>query len=730
MNSHNTNEILVGIDFGTTNTVISVFSANKSNILMDGVFNIIPSKIGKLNDKIYCGNYIPISCQTIIHSFKTTIGTNTDFYFNSYSTDEQSYSHLDLLVIFCKHIKSLILKKNYSIPSIPTIPSIPAIPVIKAVITVPSNFNDKQREIIKSGFETVGIKVLRIINEPSAAALAYGLSHSSNTDEQILVIDTGGGTMDFTILEKTDLFFQVIHSEGLNDLGGNNFTQIIYDDIIKNKQLDENKINKNILWYQSQKIKEKLTYLDYYECKINNLTGDNLTIEYNLTRNKFINLTNNLIQKVETTLETIIEKYPELNYIILVGGTSRIPILQETIKRISNKTPWIHPRLESVVAEGAGLYTGIIENKYIANDDVVLMDVLPLSLGVELADGSFSIIIPKNTPLPVKRSQKYTTDSPADSSIKIKVYQGERKIANKNFLIGEFIFDKVSMGGVPIIEISFKVDLSSIINVTINDKKSGLETSIIIKDIPLINFEQVDKLIEQAADLVDTDESELSMRQHRYLIKTHIENALINLQINDKISDQDKKEMLDSFNKIEESVDSMNNLQLLETINYLTENYSMLGAAHLEEEDQNDNMDQIEKLFLNDRKIQLKNRIDLLIVKNPEWNEFLQPVLEELSYNTTTIDYVNEKLALLNELEESDEKPHDHKQEVNNLCLYLKSEIESGSIDLGANNEFLIQLINNTLLMVEQNIEIIDWQVQLNILNKKCEYIYNLDKLI
>jgi molecular chaperone DnaK len=540
--------------------------------------------------------------------------------------------------------------------------------------------------------------------------------------------------MDFTILEKTDLFFEVVHSEGLNDLGGNNFTQLIYDDIIKIKQLDEKTINKNILWYQSQKIKEKLTYLDYYECKINNLfTKTNLDshensqkiVEYNLSRTKFINLTNNLIQKVETTLKNIIEKYPELNYVILVGGTSRIPVLQETIKRVTNKTPWIHPSLESVVAEGAGLYAGIIENKYVANDDVVLMDVLPLSLGVELADGSFSIIIPKNTPLPVKRSQKYTTDSPADSSIKVKVYQGERKIANKNFLIGEFVFDKVSMGGVPIIEISFKVDLSSIINVTVGDRKSGSETSIIIKDIPQINFEQVDKLIEQANSLADTDEAELLMAQNRYLIKTHIENALINLQINDKISEPDKNEMLDKFNKIEEHLDSMNNLQLIETINYLTENYSMLGAVHLEE-DLNDKMDGVEKLFLNDRKNQLKNKIDLLIVKNPEWDEFLQPVLEEISYNTVTIDYINEKLALLTELEDSDEKPHDHKQEVNNLCLYLKSEIESGSIDLGVKNEILIQLINDTLLMVEQNMEIVDWKAQLDILNKKCEDIYNL----
>jgi molecular chaperone DnaK len=717
MENHN-NETLIGIDFGTTNTVISFFSSNKSNILMDGAFKTIPSKIGKLNGKIYCGNYIPISCQNIIHSFKTTIGQNNQIYFNTNNDNEQSYTHLDLLIIFFNHIKDLIKKANLTFNDI-----------IKAVITVPSNFNDKQREIIQCGFETVGIKVLRIINEPSAAALAYGLSHSSNSDEKILVIDTGGGTMDFTVLEKTDLFFEVIHSEGLNDLGGNNFTQLIYDDIIKIKQLDETKINKNILWHQSQKIKEKLTYLDYYECKINNLIIDTKSqdiIQYNLTRTKFINLTNNLIQKVEKILENIIKIYSEINYIILVGGTSRIPILQETIKKVTNKTPWIHPSLESVVAEGAGFYAGIIENKYFTNDDVILMDVLPLSLGIELADGSYSIIIPKNTPLPVKRSQKYTTDSPADSSIKVKVYQGERKIANKNFLIGEFIFDKVSMGGVPIIEISFKVDLNSIINVTVGDRKSGSEKNIIIKDIPQINFEKAYELIEQANKLVDTDQTELLMAQNRYLIKNHIENALINLQINDKINEFDKNDMLDKFNQIEDKLDSMNNIQLIETLNYLTENYSMIGAVHLDE-DLNDNMDGVEKIFLNDRKNELKNRIDLLIVKNPDWDEFLQPVLEELSYNTVTIDYVNEKLDLLTELEDSEDKIHDYKQEVNNLCLYLKSEIESGSINLGEQNKILIQLINDTLIIVEQNMENIDWKVQLDILNKKCEQIYHLN---
>ena len=706
-------EILVGIDFGTTNTVITHFNNNKANILLDGIFKIIPSKIAKFNGKIYCGNYIPVNASDIIHSFKISIGDNTIFKFNS---DDSFYSHHDLLVVFFKHLTEIIYQnlKNNNL-------------LIKAVITVPSNFNDNQREIIKSAYQIVGIKVIRIINEPSAAALAYGLSHSSGELEEILVIDTGGGTMDFTILQKLDTFFEVIHSEGLNDLGGNNFTKLIADDIIRVNNLKELKINEIILWNQSQKIKEKLTYLDSYEININNLIDNK--INYNLTKTKFENLSNDLIKKVENTLNNILESYKNINWIILVGGTSRIPILQKTIKEITNKNPWIHPNLESVVSEGAGLYAGIIENKYQANEGVVLMDVLPLSLGIELADGSYSIIIPKNTPLPVKRGQKYTTDSPGDTSIKIKVYQGERMIANKNFLIGEFIFDKVSAGGVPIIEIAFKVDLNSIINIIIIDRKSGVERNILVKDIPQINSDDIDKIITQANSLLDTDEAELIRNQNIYLIKNHIENSLINLQINDLINESDKNEMLDKFKQIEESLETMNNFQLIETLNSLQESYALFGSVIPDYEEQSDDkMDGIEKLFYNDRKIELKNRIGILLAKNPEWKDFLDPVLEELTYENITIDYINEKLSLLEQLEEDNENVNnrDYKQELNNLSMYLKSEIESGNIDLGDKNMILFELINNTIILLNENSNEINWKEQLDLLNKKCEEIYNL----
>ena len=704
-------EILIGIDFGTTNTVMSYFLSNKAVIIKDGIFKTIPTKIAKIDGKLYCGNYIPINAENIIHSFKTSIGENILFEFNN-DLSNYKYTHTELLIIFFSHLFELIIKNLELSRDNKT---------IKTVITVPSNFNDKQREIIKQCFNTVGFNILRIINEPSSAALAYGLSYSSNSNDRILVIDTGGGTMDFTVLEKTDLFFEVIHSEGLNNLGGNNFTQLIYDDIIKD--ISKEKKNEIIIWNQSQKIKEKLSYLDTYEVK-------NSHVEYILTRNKFNNMANKYINEIEQVLNNIIETFDKISWVVLVGGTSRICILQETIKKQTKIEPWIHPNLESVVSEGACLYAGIIENKFISTDDIVLMDVLPLSLGVELADGSYSIIVPKNTPLPIKRTQKYTIDTPGDTSIKIKVYQGERPIANKNFLIGEFLFDKISAGCVPIIEITFKIDLNSIINIIITDKKSGIEKSIIIKDIPQLNSNELENIILQAQKLADIDEAELSRASNIYAINSHIENILIDLSNNDKIDNNDKTIILAKINQIEEKLEFMNNLQLIETVKYLQDNFSLLGINNIDKvDDSNNNIDHVEKMFFNELKVELVNRINLLLVVNPEWKEFLNPVLEELSYNNINIDYINDKIKLLDELENNNEETKNYKHELNNLCLYLKNELELGSINLSnKKNNLLINIINKNLKNINENFDdnnCVDWKHQLELLNKECDKIYS-----
>jgi molecular chaperone DnaK (HSP70) len=381
----------------------------------------------------------------VIHSFKTKIGSED----------------LDnILLIFFDHLKKIIINKfpNYN---------------LKSVITVPSNFNDIQREIIKKNFISIGFDVIRIINEPSAAALSYGLSSTCQDEEKILVIDLGGGTLDITLLLKDNGFFEVLHSIGLNDLGGNDFTKAIYDFLLK-QYPDFNNDKLTQLWYTCQNAKEKLSWVDNYEIKINNYNNKN-DLLFNLNINKFHNLCNNLIYKLENILNDIYDKFNDIKYIIMVGNSSKMPIIKSTIEKIFNKEPWLHPNLESVVSEGACLYGAILENIYKTDNNVVLVDVLPLSLGIETVDGNFSVIIPKDTPIPIKRTQKYTTDTPGDNSVIIKVYQGERIIANKNILIGQFVFDKITTGGTPEINITFKVDSNSIITVTVTDKKSGIE---------------------------------------------------------------------------------------------------------------------------------------------------------------------------------------------------------------------------------------------------------------
>ena len=266
----------------------------------------------------------------------------------------------------------------------------------------------------------------------------------------------------------------------------------------------------------------------------------------------------------------------------------------------------------------------------------------------------------------------------------------------------------------------------AIINVIITDRKSGIEKNILIKDIPEICIN------DQLYDLADIDQDELLHIQNIYLIKTHIENALSNLQMNDKILEENKNEILNEFKLIEERLDQMNNLQLIETIKYLQDNFSMIGTLKIDTPNNNDDdkMDDVEKMFLNENKIELQNRVNILICKNPDWTEFLQPILEELTYNTVTIDYINDKLKLLDELENDEDSNDnkDYKQEVYNLCMYLKTEIELGNIDLGIDkNKLLIDLINSNFdnLNCEiSNITNIDWKYNLDLLNKQCQEIY------
>ena len=707
MSTSEISSIVFGIDLGTTNTVISYFEENKSKILTDGAFKLIPSKIYISSDnKIYCGNYIPIGAKNIINSFKVKIGKEYNLIRNN-----KEYNISDILNIFINHIKSLIYKK------------FPGLIKIETVITVPSNFSDNQREIIREAFINNNFSVIRIINEPSAASLAYGLNQGG--ENKIMVIDTGGGTMDITILEREDNFFQVVHSEGLNDLGGDNFTNIIVNYIIDKLKLEKSELSKDSLFYTAQRIKEKLSYQEQY---ITNLK--NIGIDYNLELSikEFNKLSSKLLQRVDDLLSNIIQTYEGIEYFILVGGSSKMKILQDKIYDITGKKPWIHPNLESVVSEGAALYAGIIKGYYKSEKNVLLVDVLPLSFGIETVDGNFSIIVPKNTPLPAKRSQKYTTDTPGESNIKIKIYQGERKIANKNTLIGEIEFNKVSLTGIPVIEIAFRIDLNGIINVTILDKKSDSELNILLKDIPKYDENTLRKILEEAELNNDIDNEMGTKLQRIYIIKTKIENALINLSINELLSEETKKEIQLELNNIEEDLEQKSNIELLEIIYKIDEKYSGLTKINnlLDNDEHNDKkMDELEKVLFNELKSDIIRRANLLLAQNPDWSDFIKPLLEKLELSNFTTEYLQEKLIVLKELQDNDEEfKRDYKEELKNMCIYLKTEIDEEQLELSENKKnILIAIITETLESME-NYDEINWENKLRDFNKSCEELY------
>ena len=630
---------LLGIDFGTSNTSISFLENGKSKVLFYKNNNLIPSIISFNNNLIQCGFN---ANGNIFRNLKKFIPKQNNKLINGYNIDQ-------LLVYYFTYLKNIIIEKIGPFK-------------FKSVISVPSKFNNFSRNKIKRSFEFIGIDVIRIINEPTAAGLSYGL-HKNINDLKILVVDIGGGTTDLTILEVDNNFFEVIDSYGNNNLGGENFNNNLIN--FFNKEF--NIKNNDKLWKMAEKYKKKINILDEFIIKENN-------ISIKMTKTLFKNINNNIITKFYDIFNKV-KMLHIIDKIILVGGGCNLKLINEIIIDIFNIIPLKSFQLQNCVSQGCCYYAGFLSNQLKKNEDITLVDIAPLSLGIELADGNFSIIIPRNTPLPIKITKKYITDTPGDNKISIKIYQGERKMVKDNILIGEIFFDKITLSTQPIILISFKLDLNNLIQITVQDDKSKKLQDYFLNIENHLSNNDITEIVKKAELNFQQDLNISQLEEKRYIANLILEKKINQLDTNNLIDNiSKKKEIL----KIYDIIDNLNRYDLnkLEDIiknnlvfNYLKEdNYSEIDFSN---EIISENKNILRNILNELLKINYFNENEIEFIKNT--NELL-----ELS-NVNNILLENQ-INLYNKI-----KRRNYEEEFNYLIKYLLDNINN--FDLNDKNK-------------------------------------------
>jgi len=388
--------------------------------------------------------------------------------------------------------------------------------VEKAVITVPAHFDDTQRQATKDAGEIAGLEVERILNEPTAAALAYGLDDEA--DKKVLVYDFGGGTFDVTVLEMGDGIYEVLSTEGDNDLGGDDFDEEIVDWVLE-KFEDDNGIDLSENEDAMQRIREKAEEVKKQlsskkQAKINipfihQEDGETFNIDYELTRSKFEDLVEDLIQRTTSPTETALNDADvskgDLDEVILVGGTTRVPAVKEHVQAITGHKPDQSISPDEAVALGASIQAGSISGEM---DDILLLDVAPLSLGVEVKGGLTETLIEKNTTVPAEESKTFTTAQNNQSMVTVHVVQGEREMASDNKSLGQFNLQGLppAPAGRPQIEVTFEIDADGILQVSAEEKQSGEEASITIDDQSRLDEDEIEQMKEDAEKHAEEDE--------------------------------------------------------------------------------------------------------------------------------------------------------------------------------------------------------------------------------
>lgn len=554
---------IIGIDLGTTNSAVAVLEGNEAKIIANPEGNrTTPSVVSFKNGEIQVGEVAKRQAVTnpnTISSIKRHIG-EAGF---KVEAEGKSYTPQEISAMILQYIKGFA--EDYLGEK-----------VEKAVITVPAYFNDAQRQATKDAGKIAGLEVERIVNEPTAAALAYGLD-KTDRDEKILVFDLGGGTFDVSILELGDGVFDVLSTAGDNHLGGDDFDNKIIDYMVaefkKENGIDlaQDKMALQRLKDAAEKAKKDLSGVSSTQISLPFITAGEagpLHLEMTLTRAKFDELTADLVERTKVPVRQALKdaglSQSEIDEVILVGGSTRIPAVVEAVRKETGKEPNKSVNPDEVVAMGAAIQGGVITGDV---KDVVLLDVTPLSLGIETMGGVFTKLIDRNTTIPISKSQVFSTAADNQPAVDIHVLQGERPMAADNKTLGRFQLTDIPAAprGIPQIEVTFDIDKNGIVNVSAKDLGTQKEQKITIKSSSGLTDEEIERMVKDAESNAEADKArkeEVDLRNDVDALLFSVDKTLKELE--GKVDEEEVKKAEAARDELKAAVEA-NNIEEMKT---------------------------------------------------------------------------------------------------------------------------------------------------------------------
>ena len=595
---------IIGIDLGTTNSAMAVMQAGKPEIIANSEGNRTTPSVVAINKN---GERL---VGQVANRQRVTNPTNTIFgvkrLIGRKFTDPEVQKDIELMpykiVKAGTGVKVEMADKEYSPEEVSAMilsklkadaEKFLGEPVTEAVITTPAYFDDSQRQATKDAGKIAGLEVKRIINEPTAAALAYGLD--KRKEEKIAVYDLGGGTFDVSILQLGDGVFEVLSTHGDTHLGGEDFDLRIVNHFVdqfkKESGIDikEDKAAMQRLKEEAEKAKKELSTSEVADINLPFLTADAegpKHFEYKLTRAKLVELVQDLIDKtvepVKKALKDAKLEAKDVNEIVLVGGMTRMPAVVEKVKSVFGKEPMQGVNPDEVVAVGAAIQAGVLQGDV---KDVLLLDVTPLSLGIETLGGVTTKLIERNTTIPTSKNEVFSTAADNQNSVEIHVLQGERDMAEGNKSLGRFVLDGIPPAprGIPQIEVTFNIDANGILNVSAKDKGTGKEQSITIKESGSLSKDEIEKAAKDAEAHAEEDKKKREMVE----VKNQLDNAVyqaekMKTEYKDKLSEEDAKTLQEAIDEAKTHLEATDKDELEKAAKDLSDKIMPIGAKMYE----------------------------------------------------------------------------------------------------------------------------------------------------